>query len=261
MSNRLNDLTGSQWIGRSRSVIRFRHRPPRWMSKSWGSAAATYRPPRLCRDIVETLTTLRSTVFDPFAGLGGIVLGAQMAGRRVVGCEVDPLKVDGYRAACDNEGGLFSEYDREAVVVGDCFSLYAGEMAPFADLVFTDPPWYIDDRRAGSGWWQNASGQVTAHFTSVAQWENDIIQGLGDLCRKVLRPGGYVVYFMEDAYVDGEYLFLAERSASAMRREGFVPQGEWVWYNEAKRGRLFGFPARMVTTRTHSSILFFTQER
>ena len=80
----INDLTGSQWLFRSKSVI----------SKSYGRGSFAHKirrlnkackPPELCKDIIEVFSHKGDLVFDPFAGNGGIILGAQMAGRKAVG--------------------------------------------------------------------------------------------------------------------------------------------------------------------------------
>ena len=71
------------------------------------------------------------------------------------------------------------------------------------------------------------------------------------------KPNKYLAYFMEDAYINGRYEFLTHTSAMAVASSGWVPQGEFIWYNEARRPGIFGYPTTMITNRTHASILFF----
>src|SRR6266705_4268506 len=68
-----------------------------WTSKQRAASSLheiSYRAcfkPQLPRFFVERLTAENDTVYDPFLGRGTTMIEAALLGRRVVGCDVNPL--------------------------------------------------------------------------------------------------------------------------------------------------------------------------
>ena len=77
--NRVNDLTGKEWVFWTRSVITKPY-PPN-MQHKLRSRHGGQKPPELCRDIINIFTKKGGSVLDPFMGVGGVLLGAALAGR------------------------------------------------------------------------------------------------------------------------------------------------------------------------------------
>lgn len=274
----INDLNGSQWLFRSKSVI----------SKSYGQGSFAHKirrlnkackPPELCKDIVEIFSHNGDMVFDPFAGTGGIVFGAQMAGRRAMGFEINKGYVEAYKQACLEMGGVFDKYDSDAVknysFIGmydkdgiDTFgvkdTIYQWKLgAESVDMVFTDPPYFDMDSRKKSkrghsekGFLERPMQEFGVKFRSLDGWTLFI----RDFCEesfRIVKSGKYMVSFMEDMYINGEYVFLTHILSEEAKKAGWVAQGEYIWHNEARRPSFFGYPSKMITSRTHTSILFF----
>jgi len=277
LHSKINDLTASQWLFRSKSVMKRNFGRGKHLHDLRRKFNKSCKPPELCRDIVENLSKSGDVVFDPFAGTGGVLMGAQMAGRKAVGCEIDPEQVDAYGRVCLRSADLFvSPYDVAAIKCADFFKeyepfdkeMYFGSEfvhpCPQADMILTDPPWFnLDERRKSSRWWKGKGSTQrpmlpygTCHFDTIDDWKKFMAR-FGRMARLILKPGKYMAFFMEDAYLDGEYVFLTHISSDIMKECGFIPQGEWIWYNEARRACFFGFPSKMITSRTHTSVLYF----
>ena len=258
-TNKLNDLTGSQWLFRSKSVIK----------KNYGQGSFAHKirrlnkackPPELCKDIIEIFSHKGDLVLDPFAGTGGIVIGSQMAGRRAVGCEINKSYIDAYGLACEEIGGLFKTFNKESILHQSFFDMDNQEV----DLVFTDPPYFDMDSRTKSrrhhkdkGYLERPMEAFTGVlFKDLDAWKTFIF----DFCKKsfeMVKNGKHMVSFMEDMYIEGEYIFLTDILCQEAKKVGWIPQGEYIWYNEARRPSFFGYPVKMITSRTHTSILFF----
>jgi len=266
--NTLNDLTGGEWLFRSKSVIRGNFGSGSLAHSVRRAANKACKPPELCKSLVETFTKAGGVVLDPFAGTGGIVLGAQMAGRIAVGCELDPAQVEAYRLACGEIGGIFGGFDLDAISACDFFERRWRDV-PFADFVFTDPPYFdMDSRKKSKRWWAGKGSQqrpmepFRSHLTrfhALDEWLG-FMAAFGQRSMRLAKPGAHLAYFMEDAYLDGRYEFLTHLSAMAVEASGWSPQGEFIWYNEGRRPGIFGYPTRLITNRTHVSILFFRKE-
>src|SRR3989442_6702486 len=85
-TNRLNDLSGTDWIKFTKSW--FKHTPPpRDRTKLIHPASF---PETLVREFVEFFTKPKMWVLDPFVGTGSTLLAARIAGRNAVGVEINP---------------------------------------------------------------------------------------------------------------------------------------------------------------------------
>jgi DNA modification methylase len=260
----INDLTAREWLFRCKSVMRRSFGTGKYAHKTRRAHNKSCKPPELCKDLTENLSCKGDVVFDPFSGTGGVILGIQMAERQAMGTELSPVQVNCYKDACEEIGNLFGSFNPDAVKVGSFFDLYENCEEPFADMILTDPPWFDLDKRKKSTRWEKGKGNQprpmeaygTCNFDTLEEWE-EFIDRFAETSKKILKPGKYLAYFMEDAWIDGEYVFLTDISQRIMKKKGLIPQGEWIWYNEARRAMFFGFPRKMITSRTHTSVLFF----
>ena len=73
IASKINDLTPSQWLFRSKSVMRRTFGLGTDAHKVRKAFNKACKPPALCRDIVENFSKKNDVVFDPFAGTGGII--------------------------------------------------------------------------------------------------------------------------------------------------------------------------------------------
>ena len=263
---RINDLGGGQWMLASKSVWKRSYGVGKGEHKIRRAANKTCKPVKLCAEFLRAMSQEGDLVLDPMAGTGGVLLGAQAEGRRAIGAELDPKQVTAYQLACEKMSTLFKIYDKDVLRPGDFFQLFPEPKEPYADLVLTDPPWYdLDRRQKSSRYWKGKGSkkrpmQPYTHvpeFKSVSDWAEYIFL-MAERIRWILKKGRYFAFFIEDAYIDKEYIFLSEIAKNAVQSVGFIPQGEWIWYNEARRACLFGYPSRMITSRVHTKILFFT---
>ncbi|HET6486341.1 MAG TPA: DNA methyltransferase, partial [Spirochaetia bacterium] len=97
--NRVNDLTGKEWVFWTRSVIT-RPYPPN-LQHALRSRHGGQKPPDLCADLLKVLTKAGQTVLDPFMGVGGVLLGASLCGRAALGVEINPEWVGIYDRVCE----------------------------------------------------------------------------------------------------------------------------------------------------------------
>jgi DNA modification methylase len=281
----INDLNGSQWLFRSKSVI----------NKNYGQGSFAHKirrlnkackPPELCRDIVEIFTRSNDLVLDPFAGTGGIVIGVQMANRRAMGLEINNSYVNAYKLACREINGLFGKLDDAVIENGSFFSMDGFNISDLhgdiskdcdngvgfelfdvkhnsVDMLFTDPPYFDMDSRYKSKRWHSGIGSMERPMEKFGVIFSDIDHWrlfMSRFCQRafdVVKKNKYMVSFMEDMYINGEYIFLTNIIVDEAKKAGWTPQGEFIWYNEARRPGFFGYPSTFITNRTHTSILFF----
>src|SRR5262245_44938522 len=88
--NTLNELSGEEWLYFTKSVLTTAY--PSELGHAMRKAHGANKPPRLMARLIEFFSRTGELVLDPFAGVGGTLLGAAIARgpRRALGIELDP---------------------------------------------------------------------------------------------------------------------------------------------------------------------------
>jgi DNA modification methylase len=262
--NRLNALSGNEWLYFTKTVLRTSY--PAHMGQDLRKRHGANKPPYLMRHLIEFLTRPGGSVLDPFAGVGGTLLGASIcepAPRVATGIEINPEWIDVYRAVCAREGIAEQE-----VIEGDCRAVldsFAAAGRVF-DCIVTDPPYSIAlDKTMCDGRYDmqarrtdfdrfSESGSDLRNLDSFAAF----FDAMGDVAAKllpVLRPGGYCAVIIRDSYQQGRYVFATAELAQRFEAAGFVLKGVKVWYGTGSRVRPYGYPAAYVPNIVHQNIL------
>src|SRR6478672_4708207 len=89
-ANTLNELPGEEWLYFTKSLLSTAY--PTELGHKARRAHGANKPPRLMARLIEFFTRSGELVLDPFAGVGGTLLGAAIARgpRRAIGLELDP---------------------------------------------------------------------------------------------------------------------------------------------------------------------------
>ena len=262
--NALNDLTGEQWLFFTRSVIQTAY--PHELAHDLRKAHGANKPPQLMRALIEFFTKPGERVLDPFAGVGGTLIGAALAGRHATGIEINPRWAEVYAKVCQREG-----IEEQELVVGDAFDVLPDLGGPY-DMVATDPPYNLTlERTMCDGKYPNANRRTDystfsddpKDLSNLPTYEAylDAMQRVLVECRRLLRPGRYAVLIVRDAYQDGRYIMthadLARRGESA----GLVLKGETIWYQAGTRLRPYGYPYAYVPNIAHQHIMVMRREK
>ncbi len=271
--NTLNDLDGEHWLYFTKSVLTTSY--PRELGHDLRRAHGANKPPRLMKALVEYFTKGGQRVLDPFAGVGGTLLGASLCDppRRAVGIEVNPRWAEVY-------GRVAAAHPRlpgQEMLVGDCRALLADrERFPDGcfDFAAADPPYNVHLERTMCDGKYDAThvnrrsdydmrSEDPADLANLGSYER-YLDAMGEvfaLLRRVLRPGGYLALIVRNAYQDGEYLFTHADLARRAKSAGLVPKGEIVWYQAGTRLRPYGYPAAYVPNIAHQYIVVFRAPR
>jgi DNA modification methylase len=286
--NTLNELTGEEWLYFTKSVWTTAY--PSELGHALRKAHGANKPPRLMARLIEFFTRTGELVLDPFAGVGGTLLGAAIARgpRRALGIELAPRWAEVYHRvatelAAENDGagpvvadlgpndpGGQRGFDPSGceLRVGDALAILPTLEAGSIDFVATDPPYNVQLPMTMSG------GALSERFsnrrTDYAMVTDDpadlanapdypafldrIETVLAELVR-VLKPRRYAVLIVRDAYQDGQYLFTGADLAARAARVGLTPKGDLIWYQAGTRLRPYGYPTGFVPNITHQHLL------
>jgi DNA modification methylase len=264
--NRVNDLTGREWVFWTRSVITKPY-PPR-LQHALRNQHGGQKPPDLCADLLRVFTKEGQLVLDPFMGVGGTLLGASLCGRRAVGIDVNERWIGIYREVCAREG-----LPEQETIEGDACDALQGLKNRSFDCVLTDVPyWKMDTASRSRGTFKRADGEAkparasklsafqSREYASKAEW----LEHMGRIFREaagLLRPAGYLLSFIGDMYRDNEYHCLSGELAAVLRLiPGLVWKANLVWYDVSKKLHLYGYQYSYIPSMIHQNILVFRKE-
>ncbi len=262
--NRLNNLTGKEWVYWSKSVITNVY-PPNLQHKLRSQHGAQ-KPPDLCADLIRVFTKEGDTVLDPFAGVGGTLLGAALTGRKARGIEINPKWIEIYREVCRRE-----QLEEQEIVEGD----NRREVENMADsgieidMILTDVPyWQMDKVTKSKGKYKKVGEEVRENrrskltpfngvsYSTKGEWleeMQDIFRGALDL----LKPRGYVAVFIGDMYNNGRYHFLTADLASVLNDLDVTMKANLTWYDVSKSLHVYGYLYEYIPSLIHQNILIY----
>jgi DNA modification methylase len=286
--NDLNELTGEAWLYFTKSLWTTAY--PSELGHAARKAHGANKPPRLMARLIEFFTVRDELVLDPFAGVGGTLLGAAIcrAPRRALGIELEPRWAAVYAqvvsaalAAHDGLGLQLSDlgsadpggprsFDPSGCVMepGDALERLADLPDASVDFVATDPPYSPQLRQTmAGGRLAETHANRRTDYAMITDSAADIansasypeflerMEAVFSQLHRVLRPGRYATFIVRDAYQDGSYRFTASDLAARAERVGFVTKGDLIWYQAGSRLRPYGYPRAFVPNIVHQHIV------
>jgi DNA modification methylase len=274
--NRLNDLSGAEWIQSTKSF---------WFQKGLGSSHPESRIERLhpapfsYQDIVrliEFFTKSGETVLDPFSGVGSTLKACIKSGRRGIGIELihewARLSVHRMVVECGTTEG-------QAVLHGDARDLLPTIQPGSVDFVVTSPPyWGILNKkpdhkvlleRIGNGLATRYSDVASAKeskrdLANVADYAEFLtdLTAIFDAATKTLRPERYLAVVVSDFRHAGEFIpFHADLAYRIRESCPVVLKGITVLAQNHKKLYPYGYPYAFVPNVHHQYILIFQKRR
>ena len=294
-ANQLNELTGEEWLYFTKSLLVTAY--PSELGHAARKRHGANKPPRLMARLIEFFTKTGELVLDPFAGVGGTLLGAAIARgpRRAIGLEINPAwaavyaEVVGRARGGARRGGTAPRRPRHRRP-GRPARLRSRRLrdahrrrpraparrSPDAsvDFVATDPPYTVQlPLTMAGGRLAEAHANRRTDYAMVSDDPADLANApthdayldamervFGELAR-VLRPGplrrGHRARRLRRR---GLPLHRAPTSPRGRRRVGLVPKGDLIWYQAGTRLRPYGYPRAFVPNITHQHIVILRRE-
>jgi DNA modification methylase len=291
--NTLNELSGEEWLYFTKSVLTTAY--PSELGHAARKAHGANKPPRLMARLIEFFTRTGDLVLDPFAGVGGTLIGAAIARgpRRALGIELEPRWVAVYEQVVldlagerDGAGPVIADlgpsdpggtrgFDPSGLELrlGDALAILPTLSEGSVDFIATDPPYNVQlPLTMAGGKLAETHANRRTDYAMVTDSPADLANApdypafldrmgvaFGEMAR-VLRPGRYAVVIVRDAYQGGRYLFTGSDLAARASAAGLVPKGDLIWYQAGTRLRPYGYPRAFVPNIAHQHILVLRKE-
>ena len=276
--NTLNDLTGTEWIKRTKSWFVCDSR--RYHRNRQTELHPARFPEEMVTDFVTFFTKSGQWVLDPFCGSGATLVACVEEGRRAVGVELIPRYAEVIRQRLAELDG-----DSHAqVIIGDATGLLESELwddciarcdgrLPQFDFIITSPPYWnmLRTSRGGvnSTHKQRAETGLDTHYSDSGQDLGNIedyeefIDALGrvfDQCRELLKPGKYMVVVVQNLRVPDGYVVPLAWDLARRISHSFSFQGERIWCQDSKQLGIWGYPKVFVPNYHHHYCLIFRND-
>jgi len=271
--NTLNELTGAEWLYFTKTLLTTSYSSK--YAHEVRKAHGANKPPELMKYLIEFFTKGNGKVLDPFAGVGGTLIGAAIATppRECVGIEINSKWVDIYNKVIDTSNSQGENLRKCELIQGDCLEVLKTFDDEYFQFIVTDPPYNLHlTKTMCNGQYEEFSNRKTDYdmysddprdLANLLSYEDylNAMESVFKECFRVLEYQKYMVIIIRNAYQDGEYIFTQVDLVGRAKRQGFVPKGEIIWYAAGTRLRPYGYPYAYVPNIAHQYILVFQKSR
>ena len=269
VKNKLNNLTGKEWIKFSKSW--FIHRPPRRKNDELLHPAKF--PETLVEEFISFFTKEGGWVLDPFMGTGSALIAAGNLKRNAIGVELSPDFFKIAKKRIERE-----EYQDEVLpLLGSSEDLQKLIKKTYLksvkfDYVITSPPYWNQLER-------NSLRQKTRSIKGLSTKYSNNEDDLGnvsdyyefiekqakifDNAYDLTKSSGYLTVITNNVYYKGKLYPLAFDTAISLTKRGsksWVLKDEKIWLQDDKALVALGVNNAWVSNRHHQYCLIFRKE-
>lgn len=275
LNNKLNDLTGKEWIKFTKSW--FIHRPPRRKNDEILHPAKF--PESLVAEFISFFTKENEWVFDPFLGTGSTLIAASLFGRNGAGIELNNkyYKIAKERITNENSSNKLIAIKGNSLNLNELLNKVLKEKEKstgnkYFDFILTSPPYWNQLKRNGlrqkSRKENGLDTQYSSNKTDLGNIEeyNDFIKLQAEIFDSVFditKPGGYLTIITNNVYSNGKLFPLAFDTAVSLTNRGnksWVLKDEKIWLQDDKPLIALGVNNSWVSNRHHQYCLIFRKE-
>lgn len=270
--NKLNDLTGKQWIPETKSF---------WFQKGLGKnhpeaqIEKQHPAPFSFQDIerlIRFFTKSGDIVMDPFLGVGSTLKAAAVSGRNGVGIELSPKWYELSKERLDTEVGPGTS-DKFEIINGDSAQVLKAFEDESVDFVVTSPPYWsilnkqdqkVKSQRVENGLETKYSEDERdlGNIESYDEFLDILVKDIFLESARVLKTGKYFAIVISDFRNKKKYMSfhsdLIQRLDGAKIGESELSlQGVKVLIQNHKSLHPYGYPFAYVENIHHQYILIF----
>jgi DNA modification methylase len=262
-NNKLNDLTGKEWIKFLKSWYVFDALKSDLdeEKKAVGNAIdhpATFSP-TMISEFIKFFTKKGMVVLDPFVGIGSTLVACDRTGRKGFGVELNEKFTEITKKRISQT---------QTVILGDSTKLNELHL-PDVDFCITSPPyWSMLHKIDVNQKIRIKKGLSTKYSEDYNDLGNikDYDTFMDDLLlvfkkvHKLLKPGKYMVIFVQNV-VDGNVMKPFAWDLAIRLSDLFILKKEKIWCQDHKNLYPFGYPFDWVSNTHHHYALIFQKHK
>jgi len=268
-NNKLNDLTGKEWIKFSKSW--FIHSPPRRKNNEILHPAKY--PESLVSEFIQFFTKKNQWVLDPFLGSGSTLLASGELNRNGVGVELNQkyFNISKKRILEEDFSKKIIPLKGNSTKLKEVLKNNSLEKRKF-DFVITSPPYWNQLERASMRQkvrsekgldtkYSKAKNDIgnTTDYEEFLEQQAEIFDQVYD----VTKNKSYLVVITNNIYYKSKLFPLAYDTATSLIKRGkksWVLKDEKIWLHNDKPLIALGINSAWVGNRHHQYCLIFRKE-
>ncbi|WKZ70590.1 MAG: DNA methyltransferase [Melioribacteraceae bacterium] len=268
-ANKLNNLTGKEWIKFTKSW--FVHRPPRRKEEEILHPAKF--PESLVKEFIEFFTKENEWVFDPFLGTGSMLIAAGELHRNGIGIELQKKYFETAKRRIEKSkySTTLLPIKGNSLLIKELLTKNKIKQNKF-DYTITSPPYWNQlernsirqTKRKNSGldtkysFDNNDIGNVP-DYKEFLETQAKIFDQVWD----ITKEGGYLTIITNNVYFEKQLYPLAYDTATSLTKRGkksWVLKDEKIWLQDDKPLIALGVNNAWVGNRHHQYCLIFRKE-
>lgn len=259
--NKLNDLTGKEWILFSKSWFLFNAlhsdlKEERAVTKETAAHPATFSP-TMISEFIRFFTKEGQIVLDPFAGIGSTLVACDRTERKGIGIELN-----------QKYAKIAKMRTKQEVVVGDARDISKMKL-PTIDYSITSPPyWNILHRSTGNfkerrekNNYDIKYSEEQADLGNIDNY-NTFVEEIFNIYKQIyaiLKNKGYITVIIKNVKKQGKLYPLAWDLAKKLG-ELYVLKDEKIWIQDKVRLAPYGYPYGWVSNIIHHYCLVLQKD-
>ncbi|OOR98722.1 DNA methyltransferase [Haemophilus paracuniculus] len=264
--NKLNDLTGKEWLKLTKSF---------WFSEKCAAdkAAMKHPAPFLIKDtekLISFFTKRGMTVLDPFCGSGTTIIAAHNLERKCIGFDLNET----YKTLAINRLDDLNIIDNYKYLLGNSLDLSKHLEKESIDYIVTSPPYHNILKNKAQGLRTDKSekgfrngGRIGANYYSDkpedlgnCETYHDFLTKLKELFTylfQALKEGRYCTIVISDFTVDKKEINVQGDIVRIMQSIGFEFVGTTILLQDNKPLYPFGYPFAYKINHNHQNMISF----
>lgn len=264
LKNKLNDLTGKQWVRYSCSWFIFNAlakdlKEERELDQNTQDHPATFSP-TMISEFIQFFTKQGDNVFDPFLGIGSTTEACSRTGRVGFGTELNKKY---YKLAVKRNPEFKKNiFNHDARKVSEL-------NLPIMDFSISSPPYWDILNRSTKDFSSNRKKSGFDVNYSESELDigniNDYNKFVDEVCNiyfsvyELLKPGAYIVIIVKNIKKDGKVYPLAWDMAIRLGKK-YVLKDEKLWIQDKISLAPYGYPSAWASNILHHYCLILRKE-
>ena len=269
-ANKLNSLTGKEWIKFSKSW--FVHKPPQ-RKKNEVLHPAKF-PESLVKEFISFFTKENEWVFDPFLGTGSTLMASGALGRNAAGIELSDYYYQIAKERIEKEkfNNVVIPLCGSSLNLRTMLKKIPTKNKQF-DYVITSPPYWNQLERNSMRQKKRKEGGLDTKYSddgedigNISGYEQflETQAKIFDEVHSVIKENGYLTVITNNVYYNGKLFPLAYDTAISLTKRGkksWVLKDEKIWLQDDKPLIALGINSAWVSNRHHQYCLIFRKEK
>ncbi len=268
-NNKLNELTGKEWIKFSKSW--FIHRPPRRKNDEILHPAKF--PESLIEEFISFFTKEGDWVFDPFMGTGSTLLAAGCLKRNAAAIEItkEYYNIAKKRVQKENYSSQLFALNGSSENLEDVLAKSELGKIKFNYIITSPPYWNQLERNSIRQKARSDKGLATKYsenkndLGNIIDYEEFLERQakIFDNVFSVTKKNSYLTIITNNVYYNGKLFPLAYDTAISLTKRGeksWVLKDEKIWLQDDKALIALGVNNAWVSNRHHQYCLIFRKE-